>query len=102
MNALLEVSTYDPRVRQRFQAAYAEAQRGAAQHIRGGQKAGFIRPGLHPDEAAGWFTWMAERGMTQLVQPAGKARLERLEETFTSILWHTLYDGQGRPSSGAG
>jgi AcrR family transcriptional regulator len=97
MNAVLEVSTYDPRVRARFHAAYAEAQLAAAQHIREGQKQGFIRADLHPEEAAGWLTWMAERGMTQLVQHAGKARLARLEDTFTSILWYTLYDGQRRP-----
>jgi AcrR family transcriptional regulator len=96
MNAVLEVSTYDARVRARFNAGYAEAQRAAAQHIRSGQRAGFIRPDLRPDETAGWFTWMAERGMTQLVQHAGRAKLSRLEDTFTSILWYTLYDGQGR------
>jgi AcrR family transcriptional regulator len=97
MNAVIEVTTYDRRVRDRFNAAYAEAQRAAAQHIEAGQKAGFIRRDLHADEAAGWLTWMAERGMTQLVQHAGKPRLKRLEDTFTSILWYTLYDGQGRP-----
>jgi AcrR family transcriptional regulator len=96
MNAVGEVATYDPRVRARFDAAYAEAQHAAAQHIRQGQQAGFIRTDLHPDEAAGWLTWMAERGMTQLVQHAGTAKLRRLEETFTSILWYSLYDGQGR------
>jgi hypothetical protein len=42
---------------------------------------------------------MAERGMTQLVQHAGKAKLARLEASFTSILWFTLYDGQGRADS---
>jgi AcrR family transcriptional regulator len=97
MNAVIEVSTYDRRVRERFNAAYREAQHAAAQHIRAGQKAGFVRADLYPDEAAGWLTWMAERGMTQLVQHAGKARLRRLEDTFTSILWYSLYDGQGRP-----
>ena len=96
MNAVLEVSTYDARVRARFDAAYGEAQRAAAQHIRHGQQAGFIRRDLHADEAAGWITWMAERGMTQLVQHAGKAKLRRLEDTFTSILWYSLYEGQGR------
>jgi TetR/AcrR family transcriptional regulator, ethionamide resistance regulator len=96
MNAMIEVSTYDAGVRARFNAAYAEAQHAAAQHIRDGQKAGFIRRDLHPDEAAGWITWMAERGMTQLVQHAGRAKLRRLEDTFTSILWYALYDGQGR------
>ena len=101
LNAVLEVSTYDTRVRDWFQAAYATAQQAAAQHIETGQLAGFIRADLHPAEAAGWFTWMAERGMTQLVQSAGKARLARLEDTFTSILWYSLYDGQGRPTSSA-
>lgn len=97
MNALLEVSTYDARVRARFTDGYAEAQRAAAQHIRQGQKAGFIRADLDPDDAAGWLTWMAERGMTQLVQHASKAKRLRLADTFTSILWYSLYDGQGRP-----
>jgi hypothetical protein len=96
MNAVLEVSTYDSRVREQFNAAYADATRAAARHIQEGQKAGFIRRDLHPDEAAGWLTWMAERGMTQLVQHAGKARLARLEDAFTAILWYSLYDGQGR------
>jgi TetR/AcrR family transcriptional regulator, ethionamide resistance regulator len=96
MNAVLEVSTYDDRVKRRFDAAYAEAQQAAEQHIRAGQRAGFIRGDLHPNETAGWLTWMAERGMTQLVQNAGKAQRVRLADTFTSILWYTLYDGQGR------
>jgi AcrR family transcriptional regulator len=98
MNALLEVSTYDTRVRARFTDGYAAAQRAAAQHIRQGQKAGFIRPDLHPDDTAGWITWMAERGMTELVQHASDAKRLRLADTFTSILWYSLYDGQGRPS----
>lgn len=93
LNALVEASTYDRRVRARFDAAYADAQRAAARHIRAGQAAGFVRAELHPEEIAGWLTWMAERGMAQLVQGAGKARLARLEESFTAILWHTLYEG---------
>lgn len=91
MGALVETASYDRGARERFDAAYGAAQRAAARHIRAGQKAGVVRPDLHPDETAGWLTWMAERGMTQLVQHAGKARLARLEESFTAILWHTLY-----------
>ena len=72
---------------------------GLRKHIRVGQRAGFIDPELLPAETAGWLTWMAERGMTQLVQHAGKAKLRRLEETFTSILWYALYEGQGRAST---
>jgi AcrR family transcriptional regulator len=99
MNALLEVSAYDGHARAHFNAGYAEAQKAAAQHIRAGQRAGFIRSDLHPDEAAGWFTWMAERGMTQLVQHADPAGLRRLEDTFTAILWYALYDGQRRAAT---
>jgi AcrR family transcriptional regulator len=91
MNALVEVASYDRGVRERFEAAYAEAQRAAARHIRDGQRAGAVRAELHPEETAGWLTWMAERGMSQLVQHAGKAQLARLEDAFTSILWFTLY-----------
>lgn len=98
MDAVVEVAGYDARVRERFLAGYAEAASAAAQHIRAGQASGFIRPHLHPEETAAWLTWMAERGMTQLVQHAGRARLARLEETLTSIIWFTLYDGQGRPA----
>jgi AcrR family transcriptional regulator len=93
MSALIETATYDRSVKARFDAAYAAAQRAAARHIRDGQRAGAVRKDLHPDETAGWFTWMAERGMSQLVQGAGKARLARLEESFTTILWSTLYEG---------
>jgi TetR/AcrR family transcriptional regulator, ethionamide resistance regulator len=92
MNAVLEVSTYDIRVRARWSAAYAEAQRAAADHIRAGQQAGHVRPDLHPEETAGWLTWMAERGMNQLVQHASGTGRKRLEESFTAILWHTLYE----------
>lgn len=96
MTALLEVATYDARVRDHFEAGFAAARRAAAAHIRAGQKAGFVRPQLQPEETAGWLTWMAERGMTQLAGRAGRARLRRLEESLTDILWFTLYDGQGR------
>jgi AcrR family transcriptional regulator len=99
LKAVSEVSTYDARARAWINAAYATAQQAAAHHIEAGQLTGFIRADLHADEAAGWFTWMAERGMTQLVQNAGKARLTRLADTFTSILWYALYDGQGRPTT---
>jgi AcrR family transcriptional regulator len=92
MGAVHEVSTYDARARDRFGAAYAGAQRALAAHLRAGQAAGFVRPDLHPDETAGWLTWMVESGMHQLVHGAGPARRRRLEESFTAILWQALYE----------
>jgi AcrR family transcriptional regulator len=97
MTAMVEVATYNTEVRDRFHAAYARAQKAATEHIQAGQAAGFIRPELPPEETAGWLTWMAERGMHELVQHANRAQLRRLEASFTAILWFTLYHGQGRP-----
>jgi AcrR family transcriptional regulator len=93
MSAVQEVSTYDKRAREHFGAAYARAQRAIAQHIRAGQKAGSVRAELHPDETAGWLTWMVERGMSQLGPGADRAGLTRLQESLTAIIWHTLYGG---------
>jgi AcrR family transcriptional regulator len=92
LSAVLEVSTYDKRARDHFGEVYALAQRGLAHHIRAGQEAGSVRAELHPEETAGWLTWMVERGIVQLSQDANRARLERLHESLTAILWHTLYE----------
>lgn len=92
MSAVLEVSTYDRRAREHFDAVYARAQRAIAHHIRTGQTAGSVRAELHPDETAGWLTWMVERGMMQLSQGASRPRLARLGESLTAVIWHTLYE----------
>jgi AcrR family transcriptional regulator len=91
MAAVQEVSTYDRRAREHFGTAYARAQRAIAAHIRAGQQAGSVRQELHPDETAGWLTWMVERGMSQLGPGASRPTLERLQESLTAIIWHTLY-----------
>lgn len=92
MSAVLEVSTYDKRAREHFDAVYARAQRAIAHHIRAGQAAGWVRAELHPDETAGWLTWMVERGVIQLGQGSDDARLVRLQESLTAVIWHTLYE----------
>jgi AcrR family transcriptional regulator len=99
MSALAEVAAYHPTAKAQFQAGFAAAQSAAAAHIRAGQAAGFVRPELDPEETAGWLTWMAERGMNQLVPGAPDATLRRLVRSFTAILWFTLYEGQGRPEA---
>jgi AcrR family transcriptional regulator len=94
MAAVLEVSTYDRRAREHFGEVYARGQRAVAHHIRAGQKDGSIRSELHPDETAGWLTWMVERGMGQMAPGASRAKLTRLQESLTAVIWHTLYEPQ--------
>jgi hypothetical protein len=52
-----------------------------------------VVPDLDPQRTAAWLTWMAERGLYQLVAPAGPAAAERLLDALTDITWNTLYAG---------
>ena len=94
LNALVEVSYSDPEIRKHFQQGFADVHQTIAGHIAYGQRAGFVRPDLHPAETAAWITWMAERGMTQLVAEADAAGRGRLAESLAAMVWHTLYEGQ--------
>lgn len=92
LNALVEVSYSDPEIRARFQQGFAGVHETIAGHVADGQAAGFVRPDIHPSETAAWITWMAERGMTQLVAVADAPGRERLAESLAAMVWHALYD----------
>ena len=93
MNALVEVSTYDAQVKELFAGFFEEIRAAIAAHIRREQKRGLVRSGIDPDAAAGWITWMAERGMNQLVPPADAAARRKLATSMATIVWHGVYDG---------
>ena len=92
MSALVEVSTYDARVQQLFAAFFEEIRAAIAAHIRLEQKRGVVRAGIDADAAAGWITWMAERGMNQLVPAADAATRRKLATSMATIVWHGVYD----------
>src|SRR3954469_5015140 len=94
MAAVVEASSYDARVRERFGELMAVSRRELAGHIADGQKRGFVRPDVDAEPVAGWLTWMAERGLYQLVRFAGdEASGERLAGALAAIVWNTLYGG---------
>jgi AcrR family transcriptional regulator len=92
LNALVEVSYSDPAIRRHFEHGFTEVHRTIADHIGRGQRAGFIRADVRPAQTAAWITWMAERGMTQLVAHADAEERDRLAESLATMVWHTLYD----------
>jgi TetR/AcrR family transcriptional regulator, ethionamide resistance regulator len=59
-----------------------------ARHIRDGQRVGFIARELLPTETAAWLTWMAERTQHAL---GPDADIDTQIDTYTDIVWHTLY-----------
>jgi AcrR family transcriptional regulator len=91
MAAVYDAAAYDAGVRQLVTAMMDDNIAGLRKHIRIGQKAGSIDPDLPADQTAGWLTWMAERGLHQLVRTASDAEVERLIDAYTSIVWNTLY-----------
>jgi AcrR family transcriptional regulator len=96
MNALVEVSTYDAAVKERFNGFFADVRAAIAHHIRQVQKQGLVRDGIDPGAAAGWVTWMAERGMNQLVPSADAAARRKLATTMATIVWHGVFDERKR------
>jgi AcrR family transcriptional regulator len=96
LDALTEISAYDPQARQRFQEAFEHILDGVAAHIRRGQDEGLIRPSLHPAETAGWITWMGERGMSRMAPGADEATLGRLATSIAELIWNGVYDDDYR------
>jgi AcrR family transcriptional regulator len=95
LNALVEVSYSEPEIRDRFLAGFGNVHQTIAGHIARGQRDGFVRPDVRPDETAAWITWMAERGMTQLVALADDEARDRLAESLATMVWYTLYGRDG-------
>jgi TetR/AcrR family transcriptional regulator, ethionamide resistance regulator len=94
--AMIEASTYDPTARLHFLRGFEQIRDGVAAHIAKGQKAGYIHRDLPPGETAGWITWMAERGMSELVADADPATLKRLAESLAAIVWRAIYNKEKR------
>jgi AcrR family transcriptional regulator len=101
MAAVVEVASYDVRVQEVFGALLERTISEVARHIEVGQREGFVTQGIDPQRTAAWLTWMAERGLYQLVAPAGPAAEERLLDSITDITWNTLYAGPRRAAAGS-
>ena len=94
MAAAVDATSYDARVRERFGELIQLAQRELASHIADGRRRGFVRADIDAAPVAGWLTWMAERGLYQLVRFADdEATVERLTRALSAIVWNTLYEG---------
>jgi AcrR family transcriptional regulator len=93
MAAVVEVAAYDAALRSLFGDLLARASSEVADHIAAGQAGGYVRAGLDAQRTAAWLTWMAERGLYQLVAPATPAAAARLLDAITDVTWNTLYAG---------
>lgn len=91
MAATYDAAAYDVAVRRLVHRMMSANAASLRKHIREGQSKGFVDPALPAAETAAWLTWMAERGLHQLVRTADSTQLELLVDAFAGIVWNTLY-----------
>lgn len=91
MAATYDAAAYDGSVRELVDAMMEANVATLRKHIRKGQKEGFVDPDLPAAPTAAWLTWMAERGLHQLVRQARDSEIEGLVDAYTAIVWNTLY-----------
>jgi TetR/AcrR family transcriptional regulator, ethionamide resistance regulator len=91
MASTVEVASYDPTVRRRYEELVARSIREASKHIADGIEGGFVAPDVDPDATAAWLCWMFERGLAELGRPGSPFELERWLTALTDIIWNTLY-----------
>jgi TetR/AcrR family transcriptional regulator, ethionamide resistance regulator len=88
MAAVYDQALHSQSIRDEVDRVIADNTSRLAKHIRDGQRGGYVATGLLPTETAAWLTWMAER--TQHALEPGEDP-ERHIDTYTDIVWHTLY-----------
>jgi len=91
MAATYDAAAYDVSVRELVDGMMGTNVATLRKHIKTGQRDGFIDPELPGPQTAQWLTWMAERGLHQLVRRAKDSELDGLIDAYTSIVWNTLY-----------
>jgi len=91
MAATYDAAAYDPSLRELVESMMNLNAASLRKHIRKSQDGGFVDPHLLPAQTSAWLTWMAERGLHQMVRTAAPAELERLIDAYAGIVWNTLY-----------
>lgn len=98
LGAVVEVATYDERIRAKQLLLLETVIEGLAVHIRAAQAQGSADPELDPQGTAQWVVWMLERGLYQLVTPAAPATAEHMMDVITDVVWRILYAGYRSPT----
>lgn len=90
-DAMVEVATYDERVRAQQSLLMNSVADGLAAHLAEAQQRDSADAALDPVRTAKWIVWMLERGLYQLVDKADHHEAELLLDAATDIVWNTLY-----------
>lgn len=90
LRAITEAASYDPGMRDLHADLVARAADGLMAHVAQVERRR-AHP-LDPRRASLWMVWMLERGLYQLVAPAGDREAGRQLDTVVELVWRTLYE----------
>lgn len=91
MAAVIDTGLYDEEIRAEHAAFLQDHMDDLADHIRAGQRAGYIATDLPSDETAWWLALMAERMQREIPRDASDDELARHLDAYVEIVWRTLY-----------
>jgi AcrR family transcriptional regulator len=89
--AVVQVSTYDARVREVFSTMYEEALGRYADTLAEQQASGLVDPRLDAQRTVLLLSRMTEEGFYHLVAATEGRGIRRLADALTMIIWKTVY-----------
>ncbi len=91
-SAAYDATVYDERLRVDVTAVIDSHRDAVAEHVRRGQREGWVDATLLPDQTAAWLVWMTERVFHQhLARVAEDAEFDALVEGFADVVWNALH-----------
>jgi TetR/AcrR family transcriptional regulator, ethionamide resistance regulator len=91
IRALYDTALYDRGTREQLGQFLEHQTENLAQHIRDGQRIGFVATGLPAAETARLLVLMAEHMQRTIPADEPADELERHTRTYVDIVWNTLY-----------
>ncbi|MFA6576641.1 MAG: TetR/AcrR family transcriptional regulator [Nocardioides sp.] len=90
LRSITDAASYDAGIRSLHAALVARAGAGLQDHLER-LAAERPEPELDVQRTAVWLVWMLERGLYQVVAPAGPDEVERLLGALVELVWRCLY-----------
>lgn len=91
MAAVHDAALYDLRIRAEYEAFITDHMADLRRHIKLGQRHGFVTADLAPAETAMWLARLGERMQRRIRPDATPDELRRHLDTYTDLVWQSLY-----------
>jgi AcrR family transcriptional regulator len=97
MRAITEARIYDAKMKAEFDRLTTGVIAATADHLRAGQAAGTVGPGVDVDRVALWLTWTLERAFQVVLPTADGEVLERRLRALNDLIW-AAYTAEAVPA----